>query len=113
MGQLLHQLRDSLAVAGQAFENKTNGRGAVMSQLHLANGDTGTAFAAEHSVVFDHAFRNVRLSDRSSYNLATVTRSNLIYGACGRNIRDNRACLLPETNLGGNNKRHLFGQTLT
>src|SRR6266481_2167465 len=99
-GKLLNDIRDPVARARQAFENKSNGGGAVVGQLNLRHRDAATAFASEDGIMFEHGLGYVGLSNLGAHNRSSIARSDLFHSTRSRNIRHYRSRTLFEANAG-------------
>src|SRR6266446_7885215 len=107
-GKLLNDVRDAVARARQAFENKSNGGGAVVRQLNLRHRDAAAAFASEDGIMFKHGLGYVSLSNLGAHHRSSIARSDLFHITRGGNIRDYRARTLFEANEGGQGEGRLF-----
>src|SRR5260370_26362831 len=107
-GKLLNDVRDAVARARQAFENESNGGGAVVGQLNLRHRDATTAFASEDGVMFKHGLGYVSLSNLGAHNRSSIARSDLFDNTRGGNSRDYRARILFYAYEGGQGECRLF-----
>src|SRR6266849_1724386 len=107
-GKSVNDVRDAVARARQAFENKSNGGGAVVGQLNLRHGDATAAFASEDGIMFKHGLGNVSLSNLGAHHRSSIARSDLFHSTRSGNIRHYRARTLFEANKGGKGECRLF-----
>src|SRR5215217_7570525 len=94
------------------LEYQSDRGSAVVRQMNFRNSDPATALTTKHAVMLDQTLGDVSLAHRRAHHASTMTRRDDVNRTRRRNIRDNHAGFLSQTNLSGNGERHLFGERL-
>src|SRR5688572_33183689 len=95
---MLDEYLYSSSVPLQQTEYESDRGGAIVRQLYFGNGYSPAALTTKQSVVFSHRFGNVSLADGSTHNRSAETFSDEINRARCRDVCDDRAGGLLETN---------------
>src|SRR5262245_52694540 len=84
----------------------------VVRQMNFRHRDPATALTTKHTLVLNQTFGDISLAHRHTHHTSPMSRRNDVNCTGRRNICNNNARLLPQTNLSSNRERHLLGERL-